>query len=378
MVDIELSERQKKTIGAALTLLSGGVIVAFIGLLIWCLVWSVNRFSAVFLPLAVAAVLALMLKPWHAWIMRRIGQRPIRAVFLLYLAIGLPLALFLFFFGTRILSEVSGLVRQAPIWWESAMEGVHTHLPAAKEFWGKHGLGEKFGTLLDQNSAAFFRGVGGFGGWLVQVWSTVFGWVTGLFGWAVLPIYLAFFLIAEKPVSKEQIVELLPFLKEETREDALYLGEEFVNILVAFFRGQLVVALLQGVLYAVGFSLVGLQYGFTLGILLGFLNIVPYLGSMIGLGLCLPLALFQSEGGWMLMLIVLGVFTLVQTIEGYLLTPRIMGQRTGLHPLVIMVAIFFWATAFGGITGMILAIPLTAFLVIFWRLAKTKYIKALV
>ena len=155
MVDIELSERQKKTIGAALTLLSGGVIVAFIGLLIWCLVWSVNRFSAVFLPLAVAAVLALMLKPWHAWIMRRIGQRPIRAVFLLYLAIGLPLALFLFFFGTRILSEVSGLVRQAPIWWESAMEGVHTHLPAAKEFWGKHGLGEKFGTLLDQNSAAF-------------------------------------------------------------------------------------------------------------------------------------------------------------------------------------------------------------------------------
>ena len=173
-------------------------------------------------------------------------------------------------------------------------------------------------------------------------------------------------------------MELLPFLKEETREDALYLGEEFVNILVAFFRGQLVVALLQGVLYAVGFSLVGLQYGFTLGILLGFLNIVPYLGSMIGLGLCLPLALFQSEGGWMLMLIVLGVFTLVQTIEGYLLTPRIMGQRTGLHPLVIMVAIFFWATAFGGITGMILAIPLTAFLVIFWRLAKTKYIKALV
>ena len=73
-------------------------------------------------------------------------------------------------------------------------------------------------------------------------------------------------------------------------------------------------------------------------------------------------------------LAVLIVFAVVQAVEGYILTPRIMGERTGLHPLVIIVAIFFWGSALNGIMGMILAIPLTAFLVVFWRLARERYI----
>ncbi len=78
------------------------------------------------------------------------------------------------------------------------------------------------------------------------------------------------------------------------------------------------------------------------------------------------------------MLAVLIVFAIVQAIEGYLLTPKIMGDRTGLHPVVIIFAIFFWGSAFGGIMGMIVAIPLTAFLVVFWRLARDKYVRELV
>ena len=74
---------------------------------------------------------------------------------------------------------------------------------------------------------------------------------------------------------------------------------------------------------------------------------------------------------------VIVVLTIVQTIEGYLLTPKIMGERTGLHPMVIIFAVFFWGSALGGILGMILAIPLTAFLVVCWRLAKEKYISEL-
>jgi predicted PurR-regulated permease PerM len=158
----------------------------------------------------------------------------------------------------------------------------------------------------------------------------------------------------------------------------VYLIREFVNIVVAFFRGQLVIAFLQGVLYAIGFSAIGLRYGFVLGLVLGLLNVIPYLGSMIGLGVGLPLGYFQDGGGWPLAVGVLVVFTVVQLIEGYLLTPKIMGDRTGLHPLVIIVAVFFWGSALQGILGMILAIPLTAFLVVFWRLAKDKYIGELV
>ena len=133
-----------------------------------------------------------------------------------------------------------------------------------------------------------------------------------------------------------------------------------------------------GILYAIGFSIVGLKYGFVLGLMLGFLNIVPYLGAMIGLATTIPLAYFQPGGGLGLVVAVLAVISVVQLIESYLLTPRIMGDRTGLHPLTIIVAIFFWGSALGGISGMILAIPLTAFLVSFWRLAKEKYIPELV
>ena len=109
--------------------------------------------------------------------------------------------------------------------------------------------------------------------------------------------------------------------------------------------------------------------------MLGFLNIIPYLGSMIGLAIALPLAFFQPEGGTLTLALVLAVFLIVQNIEGYILTPKIMGDKTGLHPMAIMVALFFWGTALGGIVGMILAIPLTAFLVVVWRLLKQEYIQ---
>jgi predicted PurR-regulated permease PerM len=127
-------------------------------------------------------------------------------------------------------------------------------------------------------------------------------------------------------------------------------------------------------LFAIGFTLVGLKFGFVLGLLLGFLNIIPYLGSLVGLGINLPLAYFQEGGGWGTVVAVLIVFAIVQVIEAYVLTPRIMGSRTGLHPMAIIVAIFFWGSALDGILGLILAIPITAFLVVFWRLVREKYV----
>ena len=105
---------------------------------------------------------------------------------------------------------------------------------------------------------------------------------------------------------------------------------------------------------------------------------IPYLGSMLGLLITLPLAYCQDGGGLLMVAGVIVVLSIVQVIEGYFLTPKIMGDRTGLHPMAIIFAVFFWGSALGGILGMILAIPLTAFLVVFWRLAKKKYIAELV
>ncbi len=132
----------------------------------------------------------------------------------------------------------------------------------------------------------------------------------------------------------------------------------------------------MGVLLAIGFTIIGLKFGLIIGLVVGILNIVPYLGTIIGLVVAVPLAFFQTDGGWRLVGLVLVVKIIVQTIEGWVLTPKIMGERTGLHPVTIIFSIFFWGTAFGGVLGMLLAIPLTAFFVTAWRLAKRKYFHA--
>jgi len=235
----------------------------------------------------------------------------------------------------------------------------------------------KFGNLLENPGEMVANVLRALGGRVSQSIVQVFQSAVGLFAWAVLPVYLAFFLMA-KPFEARQIGEFLPFLKKETREDVVYLFDQFIGILLTFFRGQIIIALAQGILFAVGFALVGLPYGIVIGMALGLLNIIPYLGSIAGLGVALPLAYFGNEGDISRVALVLVIFSAVQAIEGYLLTPRIMGNRTGLHPALIIFAVFFWGVALGGILGMMLAIPLTAFVVVFWRLLKKKYITEVV
>jgi predicted PurR-regulated permease PerM len=111
---------------------------------------------------------------------------------------------------------------------------------------------------------------------------------------------------------------------------------------------------------------------------MGVLNLIPYLGSMIGLMITVPLAYFQSGGGLGLVALVLLTITISQLIEAYVLTPRIMATVPGCRRWPSIFALFFWGTALGGVFGMILAIPLTAFLVVCWRLLKAKYIKGVV
>jgi predicted PurR-regulated permease PerM len=184
---------------------------------------------------------------------------------------------------------------------------------------------------------------------------------------------LLFLLTDKNPLRSMN--EQLSFIPEKYREDMTFLAGEFARIIVAFFRGQILIGLIMGVLLAIGFTLAGLKFGAFLGIIIGLLNIIPYLGSTLGLLTVLPLSFMQQDGGFVLLLLVLGVFVIVQLIESYLLTPKIMGRSTGLHPLAIIIAIFFWGKALGGILGMILAIPLTAFFVVVWRLVRKKYLE---
>ena len=374
-MSINLSERQAKTVSVAVTIVAVLVILFALAAFFWLLGAFFRYFSNVFLPIAVGGIAALVFRPYYQWLCERLKlPRPL-ALVAVFVSMLLPLTAFLWFFGSLMARQIVELVSHAPEWWKSLASLVEKQWPQVREFLATP-RGQQVQEAVMAQQDYLLQGLQIFGEKALLAGAGMMRGVGAVFSWAILPVYFAFFLMAGE--QKLNIEQFLPFLKPETRKDVTYMVNEFIDIMVAFFRGQLIVAFLQGLLYAAGFSMVGLQYGFILGLLLGFLNIIPYLGSIIGLGIALPLAFFQTGGGLNTLIAVVVVFCVVQLIESYVLTPKIMGDRTGLHFMAIIFAVFFWGAALGGVMGMLLAIPLTAFIASMWRLAKEKYISELV
>ena len=369
----ELTPRQMRTVAAAVTTVAAVIILIAAGLLGWLIVLFVRTFSGVFLPLVVGGVAALVFRPYYNWL-RGPGRMPVAgAVAVVFLSALVPLAAFTAFFGHLAVRQLLGLAEQAPELWEQSRTLAEAMLPRVGVVLDTWGVGELLREIVSAQQTTVVE-------WLRAVGSQAvlagFGFARGfsaLLSWAITPIYFAYFLTATRKRWFDAD-HLLPFLKPDIRRDVTYLLHEFVDILVGFFRGQLIIASLQGLLFAVGFSLIGLRYGFVIGMALGMLNIVPYLGSMVGLAVALPIAFFQADGGLSTCVLLLVVFAVVQQIEGWFLTPRIMGERTGLHFMAIVVAILFWGTVFDSVLGLVLAIPLTAFMESVWHLAREKYI----
>lgn len=369
---ISFTERQEKTVAAAITTIAALVILLAIVYIGWLAALFLGYFSGVFLPLAVGAIAALVCRPYYEWLNQRARLPTAAAVAVVFLTALLPLTAFAWFFGSLLVTQAIELARNLPTYIEQMRTWLDARVPRLVEIMQASGLDARLReTILAQQEEL----VGGLQQLGMQAFSAgvnVFRGIAALLGWAILPVYFAYFLTTGG--IRFDGDQFLPFLKKETRADVVYLLETFLDIVVAFFRGQLVIAFLQGLLYAAGFTIIGLDYGILIGLLMGMLNVIPYLGMIIGLGMTIPMALLQSGGGVGLTLLTLLVIVIVQQIEGWFLTPKIMGDRTGLHFMAIIVAIFFWGTALGGIMGMILAIPLTAFLASLWRLAREKYI----
>ena len=374
---LDLTPRQRATVAAALTILGVIVIVGALGLVAWLVTAFLRYFSSVFLPLAVGGVAAMVFRPYYQHLHETLRLPMPLAVLFVFLSVLIPLGAFGWFFGALLADQVSEMATTFPEWWERVASQARLRWPEVREFLETNPWVLRVREAAEGQGGAIAAGLQDVGARAIVAGRGVLGAVGGFLSWVMFPVYFAFFLAAGRSAQGD-LEPHLPFLKPETRRDVVFLLTEFVNIIVAFFRGQLIIAFLQGLLYASAFSLVGLQYGFVLGWLLGLLNVIPYLGSMIGLGVGLPLAYFQPGGGSTTLVLVFVAFVVVQSIESYLLTPRIMGDRTGLHPMVIIVAVFFWGAAVQGLLGMILAIPLTAFLVVFWRLVREKYISELV
>ena len=255
----ELTPRQTRTVAAAATTVAAAVIVTAAGLLGWLIVLFVRTFSGVFLPLVVGAVAALVFRPYYDWL-RGPGRMPVAgAVAAVFLSALVPLAAFIAFFGHLAARQLLGLAEQAPELWEQTRTLTEAMLPRVGVVLDTWGLGELLREIVTAQQTTvveWLRAVGS------QAVAAGFGFARGfsaLLSWAITPIYFAYFLTATG--IRFDADRLLPFLKPDTRGDVEYLLHEFVDILVGFFRGQLLIAFLQGLLFAVGFSLIGLRYG---------------------------------------------------------------------------------------------------------------------
>lgn len=364
-----LSPLQKRILSIAITFASLIAIFAFIGIALTNLGEFLKFYSKIIWPLIIASMLAIVLRPIIEYCKRRFKLSRAASTISLYILLLLFISLILFLTIPLLVDQLLDLIDYIPKLASQILGFFEGKFPKAVA-----NLKVKLKDLaLFKDPNAFLATFNSYFPTVLQVGNNILGliaWITGL---AVTPIYL-FYILRTKSSFIEGIEKQLSFMKTTWRNDLIFLLNQYVQILEAFFRGQLLIALMMGVLFAIGFSLIGLEFGLILGISIGFLNIIPYLGTIIGLTTVIPIAFFQEDGSWVLAVLTLGVFILVEFISGYFLTPKIMNKKTGLHPMTIIISLFFWGTTFHGILGMILAIPLTASIVATWYLVKKKYL----
>lgn len=193
------------------------------------------------------------------------------------------------------------------------------------------------------------------GGWTVVTWFV--NLLVGLTGLIIVLLYLIFLLLDYRDYARTWRL----FLPPAYRGAIVEFLEQFDLTMRRYFRGQSVVALLTGALFAVGFTIIGLPMAVPFGLLVGLLNMVPYLQTVALIPGVLLAGLRAIEGNagflWSVVL-VLAVFAVVQIIQDGLITPRIMGKTVGLRPVAIMLGLFIWGKLLGFL-GLLLAIPLT-------------------
>jgi len=236
--------------------------------------WLVGFFSGVLWPLAVAGVLALILRPVVVILEQRLKLRRLTAVVLLYGVFVLVVAGVLVLALPPLANQLLDFLSYAPTLGENAQKFINERFPNWVAVVQRH-MGEPASRKLAETLATEGKALLAHA---VPSLRAAGGGVLGLFAFithlAIVPVYLFFFLLARgEPTDK--LPDQLTFLSAGVRKDVVFLLREFIAIVESFFRGQILIGLIMGVLLGTGFTIIGLEFGFALGLLLGILNIVP-------------------------------------------------------------------------------------------------------
>jgi len=342
--------------------------------------WIVYKLSDPLTPFAIAFVLAYLLNPLVNWLERGfarllpriplVGPRlPPRAsaVGVLAVLLVVVLVVLVVFVIPVVYHQVGETIAKVPSYLqvlrakvEPAYQRLNLRYPEQTEE-ARERLTAALKANIPQILSPVTRMLG-------RAFSSVMGFVLAVLNLVIIPVF-AFYLLYDMNRIREGMSDLVPL---RYRPYVYSRMGEVDRLLSAFVRGQLMVALILGAFYSVGLTLCGVPMGLLVGFVIGLFNLVPFMSYILGLPLALILSWLDDQDPTRL-LAVFFVFAVGQFLEGNFVTPRIVGGSLGLHAVVIMLAVLVGGTTFGFV-GMVLAVPSTAALSVFWADLKAWYL----
>jgi len=358
------TQQQARWLWHSLTALAVGVLVAMAVFLLWGAAWLASKLSAVLIPLAAGAILACLVDPLVVFLARWKIKRRL-AVLMVFAVVGGILALVLSWLIPILVFEVDDFIRNSPNLLNKLRLYMETQVNHFNESLAASGWADRLRIAWDQGVGDSFQK------WFGNIFSVAGTWVMGhvsrvlslgsfVIGVILVPVYTYYFLV-ERETIHTRWRNYVPLWESKAKEEAIWFLNTVSESMVVFFRGQVLVALCEGVLLTIGFLCIGMKYAILIGAAAGIFSIIPYLGMALSIIPAVLLAGVQFND-WMHPLLVVGLYILVHLFDGYIVFPRVIGDRVGMHPAIIIVAVLVGATLMGGILGALLAIPVTAVL----------------
>lgn len=317
--------------------------------------WLLFKLSPILTPFIAAALLAYIGDP----LVDKLETYRIRrtlAVVIVFFGLTILLILLVLMLGPMIKSQISAFTQKLPSYIEALETGL---LPKVA---GWLGLSSEGGFGWSQVVSEYGDKLGELGtklvGTLTKSGANIIG---AVFTIALTPI-LAFYLLRDWDLLVARVGALIP---RRYQEKTFLIAKESDQALGSFLRGQMMVMIGLAVIYSIGLSMLGLDNAIAIGVLSGLVSFVPYLGFIVGIFLA-GITAFAQGGGLLLLAGVVLVFAVGQAIEGTVLTPKLVGESIGLHPVVVIFAVMAGGQLFG-FFGVLLALPAAAVLSVFVR-----------
>ena len=311
------------------------------------------------LPFLLGAAMAYFLDPL-ADRLERLGMSRLAATSVIAVTAILALAAALVFAVPALIGQIQALVAATPDYISSLVQFLGRRYPEL--------FGERSRLMRSLSDVETMLREGG-----LTVANTVLlgalGVVQMLLLLVISPV-VAFYLLLDWDRMIAKVNAMLP------REHALTirgLARDIDSMLAGFVRGQLTVCLMLGSYYALGLWAIGLQYGFLVGMLAGFLSFIPYVGSVTGLVLSVGIAAIQFWNAPIWIAVTAGIFLFGQFVEGNVLAPNLIGKSVGLHPVWLLLALSVFGALFG-FAGLLVAVPVAAALGVIGRFLTEQYL----